>query len=243
MGLAPKQPSFRLQPQGGKPFVVKLREQETPNAETMMLGTVSGRDALFQINNNLVSRLPKNINQVRYPHLADINTATVARIQIDSSLDSVDLRRMRETGKQWRLVLGGANQPANQDKIDRLLGALNTETIVDYRSDTASRLEEFGLDRPLASIAITTSLVDGDELDRYQEKVAEAKKAGQDPEAIKKPKVEVKTRTIRFGRKGDVLLNAKFDDEPFIYAIDPAFLSIYVPNPPHCLAGLGSIGF
>ncbi len=234
---------FRLEEQSGDQITVRLRERENDNGEVSMLATVSGRDAVFRIDNNLVSRLPKNINQMRYPKLADINLATVARVQIETPLDSVDLRRLRDSGNSWSLVVGGQIQRANQEKVDQLLAALNSETIVEFRSDTAARLDEYGLDRPMAQVAITTSTVDGVELDLYSAQVAEAQKAGRDPESIEKPNIEINTRTVRFGRKSGILLNAKFDDEPFVYAIDPAFLSLYLPTHPIAWRGLDLLGF
>lgn len=243
-GVQPNTAIFKLMPQGGKPFTVMLREQSATEGQARtMLATVDGRDAVFRINNNLVSRLPKNTSQVRYPYLADIDPSTIARIQIESSLDSVDIRRLKDSGKEWHLIMGGAAQRANQGKVKQLLTALNTETVVEYRSDAASNLEDFGLDRSLAQITITSPTVDGDEMDRYREKVAEAEQAGKSIEEIPQPKVEIKTKTIRFGRKGDILLNAKFDDEPFVYAIDPAFLSIYVPTHPIAWRGLDLLNF
>ncbi|MEM1296680.1 MAG: DUF4340 domain-containing protein, partial [Verrucomicrobiota bacterium] len=106
-GVQPNSANFRLLPQGGKPFTIRLREQaEGDGKSSSMLATVDGRDAVFRINNNLVSRLPKNTSQVRYPYLADIDTTTIARIQIESTLDSVDLRRLKDSGTDWHLILG-----------------------------------------------------------------------------------------------------------------------------------------
>ncbi len=240
-GIGPNSAVFALQPQGGKPFTVKLREESAQKGT--LLATISGRDAIFRIKNDLVSRLPKTINQVRYPYLADVNSPAVARIEIESPLDTVDLRRLPENPQEWRLIRGSQNFRANKDKIDRLLGALNSENIVDYRSDSASQLEEFGLHRPLASISVTTSSVDAAALEGYRAKVAEAQQAGKDPDKVPKPKIEVTRRTLRFGRNDDLFLNAKFDDEPFVYAIDPAFLSINVPTHPLDWRGLDLIGF
>tara|TARA_R110002096_G_scaffold200639_1_gene384613 strand:- start:24920 stop:26875 length:1956 start_codon:yes stop_codon:yes gene_type:complete len=234
---------FKLKPQGGKPFTVRLRELGSEGEQRTMLAEVDGRDAVFRINNNLVSRLPKNTSQIRYPYLADLDPTTLARIQIESPLDSVDIRRLKDGGKEWHLIKGGVSQRANQDKIEQLLTALNTETIVEYRSDTVPNLEEYGLDRPFLQIAFTSSTVDGDALDRYRNELAKAEQTGKSKEEIERPKVEIKTRTIRFGRKGDILLNAKFDDEPYVYAIDPAFLSIYVPTHPIAWRGLELLGF
>ena len=242
-GIGPNSAVFQLRPQGGKPFTIKLREEPAQDGSPSLLATISGRDAVFRIEDDLVSRLPKTINQVRYPYLADVNSPAVARIEIESPLDTVDLRRLPENPKEWRLIRGSQNFRANKDRVDRLLGALNSETIVDYVSDAASQLEEFGLHRPLASISVTTSSVDAVELEGYRAKVAEAQQAGKDPDKVPKPKIEVKRRTLRFGRKDALFLNAKFDDEPFVYAIDPAFLSINVPTHPLDWRGLDLIGF
>ncbi|MFT5470896.1 MAG: hypothetical protein ACI8UO_006028, partial [Verrucomicrobiales bacterium] len=223
---------FILRPQGGEPIELIFRQadilSDTPDKMTV---SVSGRNAVFELTSDFVRRLPATINQLRHPFLGDFKKDDVVRIEIKSpgKLGA----EMVHDGIRWYVAFGGQPQPADTQKIDDLIAALNEELIVEFASDTASRLDEFGLTKPLATIAITTAKVDPDELLEFKGKVKEARENGLDPEKIVKPQSEIETKTLRFGiSPTNIFLNANYEGSPFIYSIDPAFLSVNAPMHP-----------
>lgn len=223
---------IELHPQNGEPIEVVLRQEAPANPEdpVVLLATVSGRKATFKLANDLVSRLPTNANQLRNPHLTDFDPKMVARVQIQTPT-SLDVDLIHD-GSSWLVVIGGQPQKANSRRVEGLIAALNAEPIVEFVSDTASQLDEFGLEPPAARISVTATKVDADELKTYQEAVAQAKLNGTDPNKAPKPNATVETKTLRFGRAGGGLLNANVEGSPFIFGISPAFLAVNVPTHP-----------
>jgi len=181
------------------------------------------------------------VNQLRYPYLAEIPADTVARIQIQSRVDpDVDLRRTRQG---WKLLYASKQWPANEGRIERLLTALNSEPVIEYRSSTGARSKAYGLDRPLLTLSYTTSEVDRAEWERYQSRLQQAGPGANGGEELKKPEAEIDTETIRFGRGEDAFLNANFAGDPFIYAVDPSLVLSFIPSHPLKWRGLRLLDF
>lgn len=244
--MDPRTAYFELRTDQGKVIKLQLKENPSPNPDdTRMMAKINGREAILQIHNNLVSRLPNNVNQLRYPYLADIDPATAARIFIRSPNNpDVELRSLatvseKKDGEQdlgktknWQVVINGKEEQANSGRINRLIEALNKERVLEYRSDTSSRLDAYGLTRPVATLSITSAGVDAEDFDQFKAAVQKAKEAGQPIDKIKAPDPVIATRILRFGQNEQILLNAFYENEPFIYGIDPSFLYTYLPTHP-----------
>lgn len=228
---------FQIKTDLNEEFEIVLRERKTNSGGPVTYVKVSGREAVFAVNTDLVSRLPSSVNQLRYPYLANLNAETIGHIRIQSR-ENVDVDLRSDAQRNWFVVWAGSMVPANPAMIAELIEAMNKETILEFRSDTASRPEQYGLDRPLVGISFSSATVDGDALDAYEKALAEAQAKGEPTDDLKAPQAKVKTREFRFGMADDVLLNVNVEGEPFIYAIDPAFLSAKVPTHPLSWRGL-----
>ncbi len=221
---------FRIWPEGEKAVTIWLRSEGVE--EDSMLVRTSSRDSVFRVRDDLVERLPKTVNQLRYPYLLDIESGTAARILIRSRTEPDVI--LAHDGEGWKLFQRGEWVAANAFRIDRLLQAVNREPILEFRSDSASRLEDFGLERPFLELSVTTSRIDAELVDAYRKAREEAEARGQDPEGVPRPKPEVETRTVRFGESdpSDPLMNANLEGTPFIFGVDPALVISEIPRNP-----------
>jgi len=233
---------FKLRTDVGEEYEVLLKEKPGAVVEVpVSYAKVSGRNAVFEVPTNLVSRLPSNVNQIRYPFLADLERGTVGHILIRSQ-ENVDVELRADAQRNWYLTWGGSLQKANKAQVEDLLRALNEERVLEFRSDTAARLERYGLERPLASVTVSSAKVSAAEMDAYEEKLAAAQEKGETGEDIAKPNARVESKNFRFGLAGDAFLNANIEGEPFIYAVDPAFLA-NLPTHPLNWRGLQLLDF
>lgn len=233
-----KSAMFRLEKGPGTPLEITLRQEEDGEGIAYLLAKRSDRKAVLRIRDNLVQRLPRNVNQLRYPYLAEIPVQGVARIQIKSRSDpDVDLVH---TGSEWKLSYLAELWPANTSRIEELLGALNAEPVLEFRSSAGAQSGSYGLDQPLATLSVTTSQVDAERLKTYRENLAR-KEGGAEVKAP--PEAEVVTRTLRFGRGDDAFLNANYEGEPYIFAIDPALVLSHLPTHPLKWRGLRLFDF
>lgn len=229
---------FRLEKGTETPLEISLREEQGPDGVTYLLAKRSGRKAVLRIRDDLVRRLPRNVNQLRYPYLAEIPVNAVARITIRSRTDPDVV--LFHTGTEWKQSYRSEQWPANRGRIEEVLGALNTEPVVEFRASTGAQAANYGLGSPLLTISLTTSRIDPDVLKEYRDRKARKGGNAKDEPA---PKAEVEIKTLRFGRGEDAFLNANYEGEPYVYAIDPAFVSSHVPTHPLKWRGLRLMDF
>lgn len=222
---------FRLETGTGTPLEIMLRQEDDSDGAVHLLAKRSGRKALLRIRDDLVRRLPHNVNQLRYPYLAEFPLYAVARIHLRSRTDPDVV--LFHSGAEWRQLYRSEQWPANTGRIEELLGALNAEPVLEYRSSSGAQSANYGLDQPLVTLSITTSRVDAEVLQAYREKKRQGGEA-----KVESPTPEVETRTLRFGRGEDAFLNANYEGEPYVYAVDPSFVSSHLPSHPLKWRGL-----
>lgn len=224
---------FRLEKGAETPLEISLRQEQGPDGVTYLLAKRSGRKAVLRIRDDLVRRLPRNVNQLRYPYLAEVPVNVVARITIRSRTDPDVV--LFHSGTEWKQSYRSEQWPANTGRIEELLAALNTEPVLEFRASAGAQAASYGLDSPILSLSLTTSQIDPNELKQYRERKARSAGEGKGEPA---PKAQVETRTLRFGRGEDAFLNANYEGEPYIYAIDPSFVQSHAPTHPLKWRGL-----
>lgn len=225
---------FILRPQNGEPIELVFRQGELLSDEPDKLTvSVSGRDAQFVLTNDFVRRLPATVNQLRHPYLGDFNPKEVVKIEITSPGKLGTELVFDAENNRWVVNFGGNAQTANQEQVMDLIEGLNEALIIEFASDTASRLDEFGLTKPLVTISVTSEIFDPAELEAYRAEFKKVSEEGGDPNAIPQPEATYETKNLRFGASPtNILLNANYEGSPFIYSIDPTFLTKHAPLHP-----------
>jgi len=220
-----------VQPREGNAVQIVLEPKAARGSEgEVMLAHVDGRRSALEIRDDLIHRLPRSLEQLRYPYLAEFNRDAVARIVIRSRDDpAVELAH---DGRGWSLVGTGVAQPAHDDRVKQLISALLAEPILQFRSNSLANLETFGLDRPFVRLALVTSSIDSQVYDAYQAALARARAAGLEPSSVPVPQVQVEEHAYAFGFGRDGLLNVHPAGTTFIYGLDPSFLSNALPTHP-----------
>jgi len=221
--------TFVIQPRQGKPVQLTL-ESKVVKAKATMLAHIAGRTTVLDIPDDLVSRLPRALEQFRFPNLLEFNKDTVAKIVIESRDDPTV--QLQSDGRRWNLLNGGQSRPANEERIKRMLDALLAEPVLDFRSNSLADLGRFGLDRPDLRVSIVTSSIDAEVYEAYQRDLAKARFEGRDPATIPSPQVKVKQHALAFRVGPDGILNVNQAGTPFIYGIDPALLDSSIPTHP-----------
>jgi hypothetical protein len=221
--------SFALRPKKGDAVQLTLEPKVAKDRETM-LAHLTGRTTVLEIADNFTSRLPRSLEQFRFPNLVEFNKDAVARILIESREDP-DVQLVSD-GRRWNLVSGGQSRPANEERLQRMLEALLAEPVVDFRSNSLAGLERYGLDRPDVRVSIVTSSVDATAYDAYQRDLAQARLEGRDPSSVTAPQVKVAQFQLAFRSGQDGILNVNLAGSPFVYGVDPALLSSSIPTHP-----------
>ncbi|MEO0446360.1 MAG: DUF4340 domain-containing protein [Verrucomicrobiota bacterium] len=219
------------------PLEIRFLQERDEQGVPWMLASRSDRKTVLKIRDNLVERLPRNTDQLRYPYLTDIEAKTVARIEIESRTanPNVDLR---SNGLDWLLHYRGQTPFANEKRIQRMLDALNAEPVIEFRSSVGDVSGAYGLARPAVTLAVTTSAASEGDLNAYRASLEEARAQGGDLESIPKPDTEVEVQRYLFGMGEGPLVNVQKEGEPFVVAVDPALLSSKIPLHPLKWLGL-----
>jgi hypothetical protein len=195
-----------------------------------MLAHVAGRTTVLVIPDDLVQRLPRALEQFRFPNLIEFNRDAVAKVVIESREDPTVV--LQSDGRGWNLLNHGDGMPANGERLKRLLDALLAEPVLDFRSNSLADLGRFGLDRPDVRLSIITSSIDADVYDAYQRELHQAQLQGRDPADVPAPDIKVEDHILAFRLGPDGILNANLAGTPFVYGIDPALLSSSIPTHP-----------
>jgi hypothetical protein len=222
--------AFVIRSMQGDAVNLTLEAQAPQETGPAMLAQIGGRTTVLQISDDLVARLPRALEQFRFPTLVEFDKDTVAQIIIESRTDpKVELK---SDGRRWDLFSYSQSWPAREERIKRLLNALLTEPVLEFRSNSSADLQRFGLDRPDLRLTVVTSSVEAKAYDAYRQKLRLAQAEGRDPSTVPSPNVEVERLTLAFRLGPDGLLNANLAGTPFIYGIDPALLSDSIPTHP-----------
>ncbi|MCB1237971.1 MAG: DUF4340 domain-containing protein, partial [Verrucomicrobiae bacterium] len=195
----------------------------TPGAgskEPLLEAKIADRPAVFRLRSRLLAEMPESPNAFRDHSLARIPPALVFGIGIRSPDNPpVELKSTRTPdGVRWYSARNGEEEPANVARVARLIKAINEEPVVDFVSDSAARLEEFGLASPALQVAFNLFQI-------------RPETAPDGAPAADAGKVGVEKKVLLLGSKDEYTLYANFVGEPYIYEINRSF-SNYLPRHP-----------
>jgi len=132
--------------------------EETSASKEIVYARSSDRPGVMQVDGRVWGALNLATNDFRNRTLARLNSDAIAQITVQSgSAPEVVIQR---EGGGWILLRSGRRARANRDRVDRLFKAINEHDILDFVSDSASSLGDFGLDTPFLRLGLSTG-VDG----------------------------------------------------------------------------------
>lgn len=131
-----------------KPVTLTLQSAEKP--EDPPIVSVSDRPGRFTVPAKVTSFWKLQPNHLRDQHLVHIDPQKADSLRIRSlAYPEIVLTREAET---WMLARHGSTDPANQERVRKLLEALNTATVADFAADAPKSLEPFGLQTPFLEV-------------------------------------------------------------------------------------------
>jgi len=203
-----------------QPLTVFLKQVEAPAIEggpALLEASVSDRPLLFGLRSRILEQIPSKPNDYRNRTLARIPMASLDSIYIQSRIDpDVVLKSEKvDDGLRWDVSINGKLVPANQTQVAELVSAVNEAAILDFASDSAENISEYGLAPPSRRIAFSM---------KFPGPPNEDGTAGQSQ------RVE---RVLNLGwvEGEQQRLYANFDGEDHIYELDPSFYGSVVTHP------------
>jgi len=178
---------------------------------------MSDRPSVYRFQSNILEELPESAAEVRNRTLARIPIQYLDEIVIQSRIDPmVRLRaeRMSE-GIRWDVSINNKLVPANLAEVTALVDAVNSAEIINFTSDSAEDLVEYGLLPPARQVVFSIEY------------------PGQpDAEGNPGPPNQV-NRVLNLGwKEGDEQrLYANFEGEESVYELDPSFVG-FIPTHP-----------
>ena len=166
------------------------------NAKDQVYARFAPRNGVYELPNKIAEILNTKPNDLRDKHLIRIDTNILDRITIDAAGKGKTV--LARKGETWMIASRNAlDQPANSSEVNRLLQALQNEQVTTFVEDVASKLEQYGLDKPQLQITFSSFA---------SENTAETQ-AGEHPFA-----------TIAFGKIDGGNVYSRLSDEPFVVA-------------------------
>jgi hypothetical protein len=189
-------------PGAATPLEVTLQTPEE-NEKTKTTATTSHRKGAFTITSERLPLLWAKLNDLRDDHLARVDPERVSAVVVDSELSS--RAALHRAGDYWVLHRHGAWVPANGGRVMRLFEAMNEHKVLEFASDSAANLEQFGLAQPYLTLGWL----------EQPEGAADA------PPVIPAapPAVSAMPRQLLFGSNSEGRWFSKYADEPFIYRV------------------------
>ena len=197
------------------------KEKDEGKGAPQLRATVGDRPAVFSVRSDLLSVIPDSPNAYRDPHLARIPMQNVFGIAINSRDNPpVVLKTARAAdGVRWYSLRNGEEEPANLRRVFTLIQGVNEQKVLDFVSDSAARLADYGLDPPALRIAFSLYEVLPD---------SPAPDGNPSPDA---GKVGITKKVLQLGTNDEEILYANFSGEPYVYALSPAFRNLAPPSP------------
>ncbi len=178
---------------------------------------VSDRPAVYRFNSTFLEELPKNANDLRDRTLARISLPYLDSIVVQSLIDPLVYLKNEPSGggMNWNVKINNKLVPANFAEVAALVEGVNSAAIRDFASDTGDDIASFGLAPPMKRVTFKLKFP-GAPLDDGS--------PGQ---------VQEVDRVLNLGwKKGDEQrLFANFEGEPFVYELDPSFVSLIPTHP------------
>lgn len=203
-----------------QPLTVYLRQVEAPPVEgapAVLEARVSDRPLSYRLESTILSKLPKGADDLRDRTLARIPVAYLDSITIESRIDPYVFLKATpgEEGPTWEVKVNNKMLAANNAEVANLVNGVNEAAILDFASDTSEHLADFGLLPPARRLTF---------LLRFPGQPGEDGTPG--------PVQEVR-RVLNLGwKEGDEQrLYANFEGEPFVYELDPSFVTLIPTHP------------
>lgn len=124
----------------------------------------SERATVMAVDPRAWDALDYEIDDFRNRTLARLDPEAISVVRIAASGEQlVDIEKV---GERWMLDRNGRGYRANGERVDRLIEMINGAEILDFVSDSASSLAEFGLEEPFLSLTLAgASDSEGETLD------------------------------------------------------------------------------
>ena len=202
-----------------QPLTIYMKEIEPGGEGTRALveARVSDRPLVYQVRSDLLTKLPGSANDLRDRTLARIPMEFLDTITVQSRIDPLVYLKADRSAENpnWTVKLNNNLVPANFAEVSALVNAVNEAAIREFTSDSAENLTEYGLNPPARRV-IFNLVFPGAPL--------EDGSPGQ---------VQQMARVLNLGwREGDEeRLYANFEGEPYVYQLDPTFVT-HIPTHP-----------
>ncbi len=218
--LPEKSAVFQFQVYGvEQPLTVYLKEVEAAGEgrAALLEARVSDRPLVYRLRSDLLTKLPDSANDLRDRTLARIPMPYLDTITVQSRIDPLVYLKADRSAENptWTVKLNNKLVPANFAEVSALVNAVNEAAIREFTSDSAENLAEYGLNPPARRV-IFNLVFPGAPL--------EDGSPGQ---------VQEMSRVLNLGwREGDEeRLYANFEGEPYVYQLDPTFVT-HIPTHP-----------
>lgn len=201
-----------------KPLNIYLKE--VPGGEgglPLVEARVSDRPAVFRLRSDILAKLPGSANDLRDRVLARIPLEYLDTITVQSRIDPLVYLKADRSSETpfWEVKLNNKLVPANFSGVSSLVEAVNDAAILNFVSDTAENLAEFGLNPPARRVGFKLVF------------------PGQPLPDGSPGQVQELTRVLNLGWKGndEKRLFANFEGEPYVYELDPTFINVIPTHP------------
>ncbi|NLT70872.1 MAG: DUF4340 domain-containing protein [Verrucomicrobiaceae bacterium] len=201
------------------PLTVYLKELEPGGEGPLPLLEVraSDRPLVYRLRSDLLTKLPDSANDLRDRTLARIPMEYLDTITVQSRIDPLVYLKSDRSAENptWTVKLNNKLIPANAAEVASLVNAVNDAAILEFTSDSAENLAEYGLNPPARRV-IFNLVFPGAPL--------EDGRPGQ---------VQHLARVLNLGwLEGEKeRVYANFDGEPYVYQLDPTFVN-HIPTHP-----------
>lgn len=194
------------------PLELVLQTPEETN-RTSTTATASHRKGSFTISSDRLPDLWAKLNDLRDDHIARVDPEQVTSVAVHSGLAGT--AALHRAGDYWVLHRHGAWVPANGGRVMRLFEELNEHRVLEFASDSAANLEQYGLHQPFLTLGWAEQPTD----------------APAPPPVIPDtpPDVTSMPRQLSFGTDAEGRWFAKYASEPFVYRV-PAEVINEVPR-------------
>ena len=135
-------------PSLARPVVLTFHPNADPTGEVQT--EASNREGVF-----LASAKVNDFWKLQPNHLRDQNLVAIPKDQISSLRIRSQAHAevvLDKQGENWMLKRFGTVEPANQERVTKLIDSLNTAQVRDFLSDAGTNLETWGLHQPFLSI-------------------------------------------------------------------------------------------
>jgi hypothetical protein len=203
-----------------KPLTVYLKQIEAPPVEgapAMIEARVSDRPSVYRFPSTILTKLPAEADELRDRTLARIPEQFLESIWIQSRIDPDVILRSAPTneGLRWDVSMNNKLIPANGSQVSELVAGVNEAVIQDFASDLGTDMAGFGLLPPARKITFNLKFP-----------------GPPNPDGSAGPQ-QTMQRVLNLGWKdGDEQrLFANFEGEPYVYELDPSFVSLFPTHP------------